>query len=603
MRLPTRVAASGLALTATVSLAVPSAATPSDGAEGAPGVTNVSRSASAPPTTTFDVFSDIQGHLDDWDDVLADAALTNPDSVATVINGDIVDRGYDFEYEAVSEVLRAHGRDLPLLAAIGNHEAYAPAWCDQHTLCQPTWPNGFTEEGLYESFHDFAGTDSVYQELVIDDAVMLTLGTERLMWWENPNFDDQVYLSDTQLDWLRDRLAHHGRTGRPIFVFTHYPLARTVTQSDGDAGRYHLQDAELRSILGDYPQSVLFSGHTHAQVTHDRWATRVRVPGGHPDGFLAVDTAAVLNHQYLQVTTGPEGAVIRARDARTGDYPNEVRVHSVDPRDTFAVVGVRAEASTVAPGDEVVVTARLRNHGARALPQSVLRPEPPAGWEVVDQAERIVGRVGRGEDAEVSWRLRAADEPGEAAVGVTAEVRGAEVPVVVDEAEITVAAAPEGETRVSSLPFLAEENGKGPVERDSTNGAMGRGDGGPIQLDGVRYDHGLGMLAPAEVSLYAGGRCSSLNAVVGLDDAAPQGSQRRPLPVGTPAGTAVFVVLADGEEVYRSDVLRRGEAPERIEVPVEGAERLRLVVEDAGDGSAWDYADWAEATLECAGRV
>jgi lysophospholipase L1-like esterase len=32
-------------------------------------------------------------------------------------------------------------------------------------------------------------------------------------------------------------------------------------------------------------------------------------------------------------------------------------------------------------------------------------------------------------------------------------------------------------------------------------------------------------------------------------------------------------------------------------VNVTGADRLKLVVTDAGDGNGWDHADWADATL------
>jgi hypothetical protein len=41
---------------------------------------------------------------------------------------------------------------------------------------------------------------------------------------------------------------------------------------------------------------------------------------------------------------------------------------------------------------------------------------------------------------------------------------------------------------------------------------------------------------------------------------------------------------------------------EKVDVPVAGTKRLRLVVTDAGDGYAADCANWAEARVQRAGR-
>lgn len=550
-------------------------------------------------TTTFDVFSDIQGHIDDWDAVLTDAEQSAPGSVATVINGDIVDRGYAEEYDEVREVMDAHDRNQPMLTSFGNHEAYAPAWCDQETLCQPSWPNGFTPEDLYGTYFDFAGTDKVYGERVVDGVPMIGIGPDKLMWWEDANLDDHVHIGQEQMDWFRDRVRTHGRTGKPFFVFTHYPLADTVTQSDGDAGRYHLMEDEIREILGDYPQAVLFSSHTHADISQDWWATRVHVPGGHPDGFTAVDTGAVLNQQYIQVTTGPKGAVVRARDASDGTVINELAVAKAAQGPGSTTLTLDSPVEAVAPGEQVEVTATAARLGNGALGGATVDLDVPEGWDAGEQTSRPVGPIQPGERERLTWTLRAPEASGSATVNVVARDRaGREL----DRAllEVRVAEAPQGETRVSDLPFLAESNTHGPVERDRTNGGPAPADGGPITMDGTTYDHGLGMLAPASATVFTGGACTRFTATAGLDDTIPQGSQKRPFPGGE-TGDVVFVVEADGREVYRSDVVRQGEPPVSVEAAVDGADTVRLVAEDADGTSTGDYADWGEPTLTCAG--
>ncbi|GAA1204966.1 NPCBM/NEW2 domain-containing protein [Prauserella alba] len=569
-----------------------------DGPDRSAGPAPAGHRPGAPGTTTFDVFSDIQGHIDDWDAVLTDAERAAPGSSATVINGDIVDRGYAEEYSEVRQTMDAHDRDQPLLTSFGNHEAYAPAWCDQQTLCQPSWPNGFTPEDLYGTYFDFAGTDKVYGERVVNGVPLIGIGPDKLMWWEDQNLDDHVHIGQEQLDWFRDRVAAHGRTGKPFFVFTHYPLSNTVTQSDGDAGRYHLMEEEIREILGDYPQAVLFSSHTHADIGEDWWADRVHVPGGHPDGFTAVDTGAVLNRQYIQVTTGPDGAVVRARDARNGTVINELTVPKADRGAGRTTLTVDTPVEAVAPRRQVDVTATVARLGNGALGGATVELDLPDGWATESDTTRSLGPVKSGERSRLTWTLQAPETSGTARIDVAARDRAGRR-VAERSLDVAVAEAPSGHTRVSSLPLLAESNTHGPVERDRTNGGPAPADRGEITIDGKTYDHGLGMLAPASATIYSGGRCSRLTAEAGLDDDIPQGSQRRPFPDGE-SGDVMFVVEADGREVYRSGVVRQGDPAVTVDAAIDGAGTVELIAEDVDGTSVGDYADWGHATLTCA---
>jgi hypothetical protein len=138
------------------------------------------------------------------------------------------------------------------------------------------------------------------------------------------------------------------------------------------------------------------------------------------------------------------------------------------------------------------------------------------------------------------------------------------------------------------MPFLAASNGWGPVERNTSNGEQGAGDGRPISVAGTTYASGLGVHANGTVSLYLGGRCSRLTAVVGVDDE-----------VGD-SGTVAFSVLADGTSRYSSPTITGASAGVPISVDVTGVQVMDLIVSDAGDGNGLDHADWADAKLTCA---
>ena len=65
------------------------------------------------------------------------------------------------------------------------------------------------------------------------------------------------------------------------------------------------------------------------------------------------------------------------------------------------------------------------------------------------------------------------------------------------------------------------------------------------------------------------------------------------------AGSVVFQVLKDGVKVYESPLIRKGGAVQKVTVAMTGANELRLIVTDGGDGNNSDHADWANAQLTC----
>ena len=67
--------------------------------------------------------------------------------------------------------------------------------------------------------------------------------------------------------------------------------------------------------------------------------------------------------------------------------------------------------------------------------------------------------------------------------------------------------------------------------------------------------------------------------------------------VDNTAASCRFLVRVGDKEVFATEVLRAGAPPRAIDVPLEGAKELDLMVEDGGDGRGWDQADWADAKV------
>jgi len=113
-------------------------------------------------------------------------------------------------------------------------------------------------------------------------------------------------------------------------------------------------------------------------------------------------------------------------------------------------------------------------------------------------------------------------------------------------------------------------------------------DSHPLTLGGKVFEHGIGTHAGSrfDVDLKAGAQ--SFSAVVGVDDETEK------------KGSVQFTVLVDGKKAAGTGVLHGGDAPVKLEANVAGAKMLTLVVEDGGDGIAFDHADWADAQVTLA---
>jgi beta-galactosidase len=64
-------------------------------------------------------------------------------------------------------------------------------------------------------------------------------------------------------------------------------------------------------------------------------------------------------------------------------------------------------------------------------------------------------------------------------------------------------------------------------------------------------------------------------------------------------GSVRFQVLADGEMLFDSMNVNSTTPAMAIDVTLTGKRRLKLLVTNAGDGTAQDRASWGDAKVEC----
>ncbi|MFD7883490.1 NPCBM/NEW2 domain-containing protein [Streptomyces bauhiniae] len=216
----------------------------------------------------------------------------------------------------------------------------------------------------------------------------------------------------------------------------------------------------------------------------------------------------------------------------------------------------------------------------------------PDGWTVRALSPATAANLSNGASLRTRWRVTAppGTPVGSYAFSLRVRYRSPAGERVTGELPVTasvVVPPPAGTSYLSDLPWLSAVSGWGPVERDTSNGEDAAGDGSPLTIGSTVYAKGLGVHAASEVAYYAGRRCSTVTAEVGVDD--EKGAK----------GSVAFEIWADGVQAASTGVLTNADRAEPLTADVTGARVVRLVVTDGGDGVDSDHADWADARLSC----
>ncbi|MFJ7198938.1 MULTISPECIES: NPCBM/NEW2 domain-containing protein [unclassified Streptomyces] len=216
----------------------------------------------------------------------------------------------------------------------------------------------------------------------------------------------------------------------------------------------------------------------------------------------------------------------------------------------------------------------------------------PSGWQVKAVSPTGSPALPTGRSLTTRWQVTAPAGTPTGAYDLALDARyrspdGTRVRSTVPLQVHVVVAPPAGGSYLGDLPQLSAANGWGPVERDTSNGESGAGDGNPLTIGGTVFAKGLGVHADSSVEFYTGRACDTVTAQVGVDD--EKGTK----------GTVAFEVWADGTKVAATGVLTNAMPAQPVTADVSGAQVVRLVVTDGGDGVDSDHADWADLRITC----
>ena len=182
----------------------------------------------------------------------AKSAYPNVDAVMVV--GDYTDRGMTQQYDAFTNIINAEMQEgTQLLIALGNHEF----WNTNESGGSST-----TTTNTYARFEQYFG-HAPDSHVVIGGYHFIGL---------SPDCNGGRNYSETKAAWLAEQLqiaAADDPTGlKPIFVYEHISPANSVYGSSSTTNASANYAAiTTGNVMNDYPQVVLFAGHSHRPVT------------------------------------------------------------------------------------------------------------------------------------------------------------------------------------------------------------------------------------------------------------------------------------------------------------------------------------------------
>ncbi|MFF2008611.1 NPCBM/NEW2 domain-containing protein [Streptomyces sp. NPDC058195] len=366
-------------------------------------------------------------------------------------------------------------------------------------------------------------------------------------------------------------------SNREVIAVDQDPLGKQGTVLSSTGGRW-----VVVKEMADGSRAVALFNETDSAQRLATTATAAGLPKA--DGYTVRDLWEHRTYNTagtLAATVPAHGTVLLrvAADGGWAAYPPAVEL-GIDT------------APLLEAGRTTTLTTTVTGLGRTPARAVSVRLDGPSGWQLRAVSPTGAPALPTGRSLTTRWQVTAPAGTSVGAYGLTLSARysapnGARVRSTIPLGAQVVVAPPAGGGYLSDLPQLSASNGWGPVERDTSNGESGAGDGNPMTIGGTVFTKGLGAHAHSSVAFYAGGACSTVTAQVGVDD--EKGAR----------GTVVFEIQADGRKAASTGVLTNAMPAQPITADVSGARVVRLVVTDGGDGTDSDHADWADLRITC----
>lgn len=259
-------------------------------------------------------------HLSHFPMALKEINTLYPNIDAIFTCGDNTDSGEDVQYELLMNILEANKPNAPVFFAMGNHDFVG---------------DGKTALNRINTFVKYTGMPNSYYSVDVNGTKCIFLASDYKSLGGR--------MSVLQILWLRNELRTADKNDR-IMIFMHQPLIETVSGSLNSLDKekqdwygFSTNNCELRMLLKEYPNAVLFTGHTHWTVDS---VQPVLMGMGKDANFV---NCASVGYLWNDDDTGEKGSecmfveeyedfiLLRAREIQSGKWcaSTQIRVPTV----------------------------------------------------------------------------------------------------------------------------------------------------------------------------------------------------------------------------------------------------------------------------------
>lgn len=185
-----------------------------------------------------------------FDDIIAQGYTKDNSFIFTV--GDETDSGSPNDYKLLYDIIKSKTNLPDINFTLGNHEYLYLNKNESNAANKINQYN--TQLELFKQYHNLA--QAPYYSKEINGTKFIVLGSETKY--------SRGEMTDTQINWLESQLASCEKD-ELVFLFLHQPLPNTVSSTSGSSSDHGFtnQADKIRDILKNYPNAIMFSGHTH----------------------------------------------------------------------------------------------------------------------------------------------------------------------------------------------------------------------------------------------------------------------------------------------------------------------------------------------------
>ena len=236
-----------------------------------------------------------------------DMAKSKVEANMLMITGDLTDNGLTDQYDALFSIISKKSAAKKTVCVMGNHDAWSVDY--------------FNNFRTKYNLNTLSNITAPYYSYSTNGYTVLALGTEK-GYQEDPAYQNEAYLSETQLNWLDSQLSSAFLlSDKPVFVICHQPINGMNRQTEAWAlGGLGAQSDQLLTILKKHADAghtvIICSGHLHNSIGYAGVTNQGNL------WFVDVPSFGVTPSRGDNCTTGtgyvvecyPGKVILRARD-------------------------------------------------------------------------------------------------------------------------------------------------------------------------------------------------------------------------------------------------------------------------------------------------